>query len=109
MMTSIDNKKGRPQAASIAVLLSSFFIRDSTTANTTIDPIFRWNTTMQYQYGWWIYPPQNGNAAHFHGWGNHGQFIYVVPEKSLIIVRHGYAYADVNWVYLFESIAAAIS
>ncbi|MDQ3966992.1 MAG: hypothetical protein M3275_01190 [Thermoproteota archaeon] len=85
------------------------FSSDSTTTNTTIDPIFRWNTTMQYQYGWWIYPPQNGNAAHFYCWGNHGQFICVVPEKSLIIVRHGYAYAHVNWVYLFESLAAAIS
>jgi CubicO group peptidase (beta-lactamase class C family) len=91
-------------------LISEQWVQDSTRAEDPDPyPLFRWNTTMQYQYGWWIYPAQNGNPAHHYAWGNHGQFIYVVPEKSLIMVRHGYEHADVNWVDLFERIAMITS
>ena len=86
-------------------IISEKWIKTSTSANTTSDP------SIEYQYGWWIYPSQEGivDSRHFSGRGNFGQFIYNNPEERLIIVRHGYDSGDVNWINLFESISKAIS
>jgi CubicO group peptidase (beta-lactamase class C family) len=89
-------------------LISENWVRTSTSANSGSDP------SMQYQYGWWIYPSEeegvvgNNSHHHFSARGNLGQFIYIVPEKNLIMVRHGYDFGDVNWISLFEKIAAVI-
>jgi CubicO group peptidase (beta-lactamase class C family) len=84
-------------------VISENWIKTSTSANSTTDP------SIEYQYGWWIYPSQEGfdNNHHFSARGNLGQFIYIVPEESLIIVRHGYDFGNVNWINLFENIAKA--
>ena len=84
-------------------IISEKWISASTSANSTSDP------STEYQYGWWIYPLQSdvGNNRHFSARGNLGQFIYVAPEEGLIIIRHGYDSGNVNWINLFESIAAA--
>lgn len=91
-------------------LISEKWVRSSTSGNSTSDP------SMQYQYGWWIYPSEeedgvvdNNNHRHFSARGNLGQFIYIVPEESLIFVRHGSDFGNVNWINLFESIASATS
>jgi Beta-lactamase len=89
-------------------IISEKWVRTSTSANSTTDP------SIKYQYGWWIYPSEeegvvDDNNHHFSARGNLGQFIYIVPEKDLIMVRHGYDFGDVNWINLFQSIAAAIS
>ena len=83
--------------------ISEKWISTSTSANSTNDP------SMEYQYGWWIYPPQDDvdNNRHFSARGNLGQFIYVALEERLVIVRHGYDFGNVNWISLFGSIAAA--
>ena len=83
--------------------ISEKWVSTSTSANSTNDP------SMEYQYGWWIYPPQDDvdNNRHFSARGNLGQFIYVAPEERLVIVRHGYDFGNVNWISLFGSIAAA--
>ena len=83
--------------------ISEKWISTSTSANSTSDP------SMEYQYGWWIYPPQDDvdNNRRFSARGNLGQFIYVAPEERLVIVRHGYDFGNVNWISLFGSIAAA--
>jgi CubicO group peptidase (beta-lactamase class C family) len=89
-------------------VISENWVRTSTSANSTSDP------AIEYQYGWWIYPVQEGvvdsnnnNNRHFSARGNYGQFIYIAPEERLVIVRHGYDFGNINWINLFESIAAA--
>jgi CubicO group peptidase (beta-lactamase class C family) len=86
-------------------IISEKWIKTSTSANNTSDP------SIEYQYGWWIYPSQEGivDSRHFSARGNFGQFIYINPEERLIIVRHGYDVGDVNWINLFESISKAMS
>ena len=83
-------------------VISEKWLSSSTSANSTSDP------SIEYQYGWWTYPLQDGvnNNRHFSARGNLGQFIYVAPEERLVIVRHGYDFGNVNWINLFESIAA---
>jgi CubicO group peptidase (beta-lactamase class C family) len=86
-------------------IISQKWISTSTSANSTSDP------SIEYQYGWWIYPLQDDgsvdNKRHFSARGNLGQFIFVAPEQGLIIVRHGYDFGNVDWINLFEIIAAA--
>lgn len=46
-----------------------------------------------YQYQWWL-PTKNGD---FMAQGILGQYIYVYPEKNLVIVRMGKNYGKANW------------
>jgi len=41
-----------------------------------------------YKYFWWGYTRED-NKFDFCARGNHGQYIYICPDKNLIIVRHG--------------------
>jgi len=87
-------------------IISENWVKTSTSANSTSDP------SMEYQYGWWIYPLQeriDNNYRHFSARGNLGQFIYIAPEEGLVIVRHGYDSGNINWINLFESVSKAIS
>jgi CubicO group peptidase (beta-lactamase class C family) len=54
-----------------------------------------------YQYQWWL-PTLSGD---YMAKGILGQFIYVNPDKNLIIVRLGKSYGDTNWSGLFVRIA----
>lgn len=54
-----------------------------------------------YQYQWWL-PSKNGD---FMARGYLGQYIYVHPEKNLIIVRMGKKYGKVDWYEFIPSIA----
>lgn len=54
-----------------------------------------------YQNQWWI-PTQNGD---FLMQGILGQYVYVNPEKNLIIVRVGKKTGGVNWLELFKNFA----
>lgn len=57
--------------------------------------------TTYYQYQWWL-PSKEGDYS---AQGHLGQFIYVHPEKQLIIVRLGKSEGDVDWSNLFREIA----
>ena len=53
-----------------------------------------------YSHMWWGYARSDGNYDYY-AEGDKGQFLYVCPEKNLIIVRHGETYGDGGWNELF--------
>ncbi|HET8808938.1 MAG TPA: serine hydrolase [Flavobacteriaceae bacterium] len=55
-----------------------------------------------YQHQWWL-PTKNGD---FMAKGILGQFIYVNPNKDLIMVRLGKDYGEVDWTDIFVGLAA---
>jgi CubicO group peptidase (beta-lactamase class C family) len=84
-------------------LIPRRWVEESTRADTTTDP------SLDYQYFWWVDTPDGKN--HFSARGNYGQYIYVAPEKDLVIVRlgkeegeHGYGY----WTNLFEELSTEL-
>jgi CubicO group peptidase (beta-lactamase class C family) len=84
-------------------LISRGWVKESTRADTNTDP------SLDYQYFWWVNTPEGKN--HFSARGNYGQYIYVAPEKDLVIVRlgkeegeRGYGY----WTSLFEQLATKL-
>jgi len=56
-----------------------------------------------YQYQWWL-PTQTGD---FMAQGILGQYIYVQPEKNLIIVRLGKNHGKADWVEILTSLGQA--
>jgi CubicO group peptidase (beta-lactamase class C family) len=60
------------------------------------------NPNFYYRYFWWgIKRP--GGKSDFYALGNKGQYIYVSPQKNLVIVRNGIAYGlpAQRWAHLF--------
>ena len=74
------------------------WVEESTRVDTTTDP------ADFYQYFWWVdvVEPDRGR---FMARGNLGQFIYVVPDKDLVIVRFGESFGYNRWPELLRSIA----
>ncbi len=74
------------------------WVEQSTRMDTTTDP------AEYYQYFWWVdvSRPERGR---FMARGNLGQFIYVVPDKDLVIVRFGEEWGYNRWPELLRSIA----
>ena len=84
-------------------LISREWIEESTRADTNTDP------SLDYQYFWWVNKPDGKH--HISARGMYGQYIYVAPEKDLVIVRlgkeegeRGYGY----WINLFEELATKL-
>jgi CubicO group peptidase (beta-lactamase class C family) len=84
-------------------LISREWVEESTRPDATTDP------SSDYQYFWWVDTPDGKD--HFSARGNYGQYIYVAPEKDLVIVRlgkdegeQGYDY----WIDLFEEVSTKL-
>jgi CubicO group peptidase (beta-lactamase class C family) len=84
-------------------LVSHGWVRESMRADTTTDP------SLDYQYFWWVDTPDGKH--HFSARGKYGQYIYVAPEKDLVIVRlgkeegeQGYEY----WICLFDKLSTKL-
>ena len=84
-------------------LISREWVGESTRPDATTDP------SSDYQYFWWVNTPEGKD--HFSARGNYGQYIYVAPEKDLVIVRlgkdegeQGYDY----WIDLFEEVSTKL-
>jgi CubicO group peptidase (beta-lactamase class C family) len=57
----------------------------------------------QYGYWWWVEPDGAFSAR-----GNHGQFLYVDPARSLVMARFGTTDGDVDWPSVFADLAARL-
>jgi CubicO group peptidase (beta-lactamase class C family) len=85
-------------------LISRGWVEESTRADTSTDP------SLEYQYFWWVDTPGE-KTLNFSARGKYGQYIYVAPEKDLVIVRlgkeegeRGYGY----WIELFEELVTKL-
>jgi CubicO group peptidase (beta-lactamase class C family) len=60
-----------------------------------------------YTYMWWGMQ-RNETAFDFSAEGNKGQYIYVSPQKNLVIVRNGidYGIPTEQWMHLFYEFAS---
>lgn len=71
----------------------------------------KWFTTLPgqgyYKYMWWGMTRAEGSYD-FTAYGNKGQFIYVSPQKNLVIVRNGIEYGipTEEWLTLFYEFAS---
>lgn len=71
-------------------VLSPAWVDASVRADSISDP------SAGYQHFWWVDPGDGGPAA-FWAEGRFGQFLYVVPELDLVMVRLGRHEGDVDW------------
>ncbi|MGB7636283.1 MAG: serine hydrolase [Nitrososphaeraceae archaeon] len=91
-------------------IISEKWVNESTRPDTTTDP------APFYQYMWWVDTTTATSSSsrdishhNFYAAGNYGQFIYVIPEKNIIIVRHGYKSGYDNWISFFKELASKIT
>lgn len=76
-------------------IVSQKWVEESTVADTTHGG---WSG---YKYQWWLLTPQGDYTAQ----GILGQYIYVHPNKNLVIVRLGKDHGSVNWPDIFVNLA----
>ncbi|MCX7727897.1 MAG: beta-lactamase family protein [Bacteroidia bacterium] len=76
-------------------IVSANWVTESTKIDTTEGSV------SYYQYQWWLPTPGKDFLAD----GFLGQYIYVYPEKKLVIVRLGKKQGKVNWWKFFREIA----
>jgi CubicO group peptidase (beta-lactamase class C family) len=58
-----------------------------------------------YKYQWWLVSEEGGEYSTL---GKDGQYLYVNPQKNLIIVRLGEETGDLPWFQIFREIAAGL-
>jgi CubicO group peptidase (beta-lactamase class C family) len=80
------------------LVIPASWVEQSTRLDTTTDP------ADFYQYFWWV-DVARADRGRFMARGNYGQFIYVVPDKDLVIVRFGEDWGYNRWPELLRSIA----
>lgn len=94
------------------------WVAESTQADTSIDYANYYYDRFifadgqgYYKYMWWGIQRDEQNYD-FMALGNHGQFIYIAPQKNLIILRFGETYGEItgadNWVKMFYDFASQL-
>lgn len=63
------------------------------------------NNNIAYHYGWWQKYDEQNNCLAFWAAGFLGQYIWIVPEKELIIVRLGKNKGGNDWIDFFLNIS----
>lgn len=64
---------------------------------------------LHYNRGWWLTDSDAEGLGSIAGWGHLGQYLYVFPDKNIVIVRFGKDMGDVeSWPALIEEVAATI-
>jgi CubicO group peptidase (beta-lactamase class C family) len=74
------------------------WVAEATAEDTTTDPAAR------YQYWWWVDTERDGR---YYAAGNKGQYIYVAPDKDVVVVRMGRDFGSVGdaWPVVLRDIA----
>lgn len=85
-----------------AQLIPADWVDESTRRDTTTDPV------ENYQYLWWVNADVTGEH-HFLAAGKHGQYIYIVPEQDLILVRFGKTDPLGKWRDIFAALAERLA
>ncbi len=95
-------------------IVPSDWVHASTTMDQSVDRASYYPEWMNASFGqvdhqqWWWGIQQASGAYGFSAMGNHGQLIFVWPEKNLIIVRNGERYGlagGFQWLHLFSESA----
>jgi CubicO group peptidase (beta-lactamase class C family) len=100
-----------------AQVIPAVWVRESTQPDITLDADSYYPADWfklddgegYYKYMWWGI--QRGDQSYdFMALGNHGQFIYVSPDKNLVIVRNGERYGIdmLEWLEIFYQFAGSI-
>jgi CubicO group peptidase (beta-lactamase class C family) len=83
-------------------ILPASWVRESTAVSDEHDP------SPAYGYWWWTYRDEE-LGDYFAALGNKGQYIVVIPERDLVIVRHGRDFGDVDdWVGVIANLARSL-
>ena len=77
-------------------IVSEKWVETSTTPDATAGGV------NYYKYQWWL---PTSSTTDFMAVGILGQYVYVSPEKNLIIVRLGRNYGNVDWNRFFVNVA----
>lgn len=66
--------------------------------------------TDSYAFHWWTGPSTQDRFPEGHAlaWGNFGQFVYVAPDRDLVIVRLGDDYGVDDWPERLAQLASAL-
>ena len=80
-------------------LIPRAWVDESTRVDTTTDP------ADFYQYFWWV-DSSAPDAHRFMARGNLGQFIYVMPDKDLVMLRFGTRFGYDAWPQVMRDLAA---
>jgi CubicO group peptidase (beta-lactamase class C family) len=85
---------------------------DWITKSTLIDPYHNVNefgSEIYYENFWWLYSRDKLTPYIISGWGHLGQYLYIFPEKNVIIVRMGKDLGAIeSWGRIFKDIAESI-
>jgi CubicO group peptidase (beta-lactamase class C family) len=87
-------------------LISEDWVEASTSAHYPAD---RWPDEYQesplhnYGYGWW----QMADGA-WAGQGKGGQYLYVVPDRGIVVVRQGEATGGISWAAVISQVVGSI-
>jgi CubicO group peptidase (beta-lactamase class C family) len=83
-------------------ILPASWVRESTAVSDEHDP------SSAYGHWWWTYRDAE-LGDYFAARGNKGQFIVVIPERDVVIVRHGRDFGGVDdWVGVIADIARSV-
>lgn len=80
--------------------------------STLIDPnhnVNEFGSEIYYENFWWLYSRDKLTPYIISGWGHLGQYLYIFPEKNVIIVRMGKDLGPIeSWGRIFKDIVENI-
>lgn len=83
-------------------VLSRQWVERSVRPDSVTDP------SPEYQYFWWVLP-RSDQGAHFWAEGRFGQFVYVVPDLDLVMVRLGRDDGEIDWRSFMAAMARRVA